>query len=247
MAAGALISEIFNRPRDDVLYVGKRQEGEEGADGEEGDVDGLLGGKREGQDSCGGVQGNRLTVPHVPPHDDDQPKRQGRHENVVAGKSAEVEKRGGEGQQDARAHRPRAAKPVAKKPGQRDQTRAHKGVGDARRRVVIAEEEEDQRVEVVLQRAVQQGVVLVAAAHGYVPTVEGVQALVVVHGAVAQLPHAHHQRDENEGDVEGQLPAERQPCRRPASRRARWSGRRLRLESRGVVGDGGYASSFNTA
>tara|TARA_B100000809_G_scaffold232024_1_gene247592 strand:- start:4034 stop:4222 length:189 start_codon:yes stop_codon:yes gene_type:complete len=60
-----------------------------------------------------------------------------------------------------------------------------------------------------LEGAMHQGIVLVPLAIIDIPTVDGVEALIVVEGAVSQLPYPHEQSHGYKYKVEEKLPSHR--------------------------------------
>ena len=171
----------------------------------------LLRREGQGENAREEVQVAGPLVSKVAPDERDHPHRPDGHEDVVAGKAAEVEERRREGQQHGREEGPGAAESVAEEPRHAHQRRAEERVQQPGRVVAVAEEEEDPAGGEELEGPVEQRVVLVAAALNDVPAVEGVQALVVVHGPVAQVPQAHGQGQGDEEEVGRHLPPDGQP------------------------------------
>ena len=60
-----------------------------------------------------------------------------------------------------------------------------------------------------LEGTMHQGVMVVPLAVIDIPTVDGVEALIVMEGAVSQLPHPHEQRHGYKPQVEEKLPSHR--------------------------------------
>ena len=86
-----------------------------------------------------------------------------------------------------------------RKKGSATRTVPGEGVEEASCEVAVAEEKEYARGGLHLEGAVHHGVVAVAVAHREVVGVEGVEALVVVHGAGAQVPEPRDQGGDHEG------------------------------------------------
>ena len=153
-------------------------------------------------------------------------------EDVVAQVAALVEDRGRDEEQEAGEERPPAAEQAraAQQPRQPDDGDAGDGGGDAAGRVGVAEEPLHERGGVEEERPVHEGVVAVALPGGEQPREVGVEALVVVEGAAAEVPETGQDR---RGDDQG--PAERLDRERDAPAAAGNRGRdRQRRRGRGA-------------
>ena len=180
-------------------------------DQQQGDVDEgvFFGCEAEAQQGGAEIQEQGPSFVDVAPEGDDDAQGEHGHVDVVAGEAAEVQQRGGEGDERRGQQRPQPPQAVAEEEGQDDEGHAEQGGEDAHCVVAgtAAEEEGERRAE-ELEGAVQKGVVHVAVAPEQIIGVEAVQALIVVEGAGAQVPEADASADDDEGGVGHDLPGE---------------------------------------
>ena len=151
----------------------------------------------------------RLALVYVAPQAYHQSQNPDRHQDVVAREPAEIQHRGRKRQHRRSEYRAKRPKPFAKQQRQQNQRAARYGVQQPRSVIAIAEQQKYRRVQLKLQRPVHQRVVRIPVAGRQLPGVVGVQALVVMHRAAAQIPQPHRAAHDQQRPIRRPLPRRR--------------------------------------
>ncbi len=170
--------------------AGKGQQGEEGAEDEPVDEGHLLGAKGQREESRCQIKIDILALLQILKAGEEEQHGPDSDVDIVADIAGVIEERGRDEEQGRGYQGPRPPQPLSQEVGEAHQSHAEEGRHDAGREVVHPKKEVDERVGVEEEGAVHHGVVLIALADIELPGIVGMQALVVAHGAHAQVPEA---------------------------------------------------------